>query len=54
MSKPDTRFINGLENAVAQLFAPAISENQSVTCYVDEAMTPYYIHGDNIVHSSSS
>ena len=54
MAKTDARFIDGLEYAVAKLFAPAISEGQSITCYVDEAMTPYPIHGDNIITSSST
>ena len=54
MAKTDTRFINGLEEAVAKLFAPIITEGQSVTCYVDEAMTPYFIQGDNIITSNNT
>ena len=54
MAKTDARFIDGLEDAVAKLFAPVIADGQSITCYVDEAMTPYPIHGDNIITSSST
>ena len=54
MAKTDARFINGLEYAVAKLFAPVIAEGQSITCYVDEAMTPYPIHGNNIITHGST
>ena len=54
MAKTDVRFIDGLEDAVAKLFAPAISDGQIITCYIDEAMNPYPIHGDNIITSSST
>ena len=43
MPKIDTRFIHGF----FQLFAPHIQEEQVITAYVDEPITPYFIKGEN-------
>ena len=53
MSKTSSRFISDLDDYIAALFAPAISEGQELICYLDEEMTPYQIQGDNIITSSS-
>ena len=54
MSKTSSRFISDLDDYIAALFAPAISDNQEIICYLDEEMTPYHIQGDNIITSSSN
>jgi hypothetical protein len=48
MSKLNAKFILDLDEAVATLFAPAIAEGQSITCYIGEQMTPYIIQGENL------
>ena len=52
MSKVDARLISGLDDVIAKLFAPSISEGQQITCYAGEEMTPYTIQGDNIPTAS--
>ena len=45
----NTKFIRGLDNYAAALFAPSIADDQEIVCYIDEEIYPYSIKGDNIL-----
>ena len=45
------KFIQGLGELLAELFAPSIAENQEITAYVGEEMTDYQVQGDNLTSS---